>query len=256
MRPLPPGTILQNLYLKRRIRNRHFKNFLEIGSGNGYLSNLLLDMGLEGIGCDLNPSACNNNLVLNAKAIQNDRYKVINDDLKNLKFKQGIDLIISSMVIEHLSILELNEFITTCKGFLNPEGTIIFLVPSSMKHWGIEDDVAGHIRRFEFSDFNEFNNLYGLELHHMAGLTYPISNWMLSISNNLIKKHESEILNKSQLERTIYTGNRNVPYKTTFPSYFKLLLNECVMFPLHLLQLVFTRNPNCLVIYCELKIKK
>ncbi len=64
MRVLPPGSILQNLYLKERIRKSNWKNFIEIGSGNGFLSNILLQNGLFGKGFDLNSSACENNRLL------------------------------------------------------------------------------------------------------------------------------------------------------------------------------------------------
>jgi len=37
MKLLPPGNILQNLYIKERIRKDKPKNFLEVGSGNGYI---------------------------------------------------------------------------------------------------------------------------------------------------------------------------------------------------------------------------
>ena len=61
---LPPGNILQYLFLKERL-NRYRgigkKSFIEIGSGNGNVSEIFLKKGFEGIGFDLNESACANN---------------------------------------------------------------------------------------------------------------------------------------------------------------------------------------------------
>ncbi len=165
------------------------------------------------------------------------------------------DLIIASMVIEHLSDEELDKLILKCKTSLSMNGTLAFFVPSSMKHWGIEDKIAGHVKRYEFKDFFKLAEKYGFNIQDIAGLTYPISNWTLSLSNMIVSKHESKILDMSQKDKTVYTGNRNVPYKTNFPAILGLVLNELVLYPFHVLQKVFKTNPNSLVIYCELTAK-
>ena len=41
----PPVNILQNLYLKERVEKNKPLNFIEIWSGNGHISNVLLDLG-------------------------------------------------------------------------------------------------------------------------------------------------------------------------------------------------------------------
>jgi len=74
---------------------------------------------------------------------------VINDDFIELEFEEIYDLIISSMVIEYLPENRLELFLNKCKSLLNENGIITFLVPSSTKHWSIEDDIAGHIKRYE-----------------------------------------------------------------------------------------------------------
>lgn len=253
MNILPPGNILQYLYLKKRLKLFKDKLFLEIGSGNGYLSHELLSIGLNGIGCDLNENACINNENLNRLFIQRNGYKVIQGDFIMQSFNQKFDLIISSMVIEHLDEAQLTEFIEKIKLNLNQNGLIIFLVPSSMKYWGIEDEIAGHFKRYEFDDFKVLSDKHNLKINHLVGLTYPISNWLYQLSNKLIRKSESSKLGLSQREKTIYTGNREVPYKTSFPSIFKIILNEYCLYPFHLLQMLFSKSDKSLVIYCELK---
>ena len=251
MKALPPGNILQNIYLKKRLKGLKSKRFLEVGSGNGLLSNVILKSGLIGIGCDLNKGACENNKVLNSQYIQNKNYQVLNQDFMKFDESDKFDVIISAFVIEHLENSELEIFINKMKRLLSEDGKIILFVPSSMKYWGIEDEMAGHIKRYEFECFNDF---YELKKQHIIGLTYPVSNILFGLSNFLVKKNESSKLNLSQKERTVYTGNRNVPFKTTFPSIFKFVLNEIVLYPFHLLQILFGRNKNSMVIYCELKL--
>jgi SAM-dependent methyltransferase len=254
MKPLPPGNILQNIYTKNRFKNKNYKTFLEIGSGNGYLSNLLLSHNLTGVGYDLNSSACENNKRLNSEFLTKEKYKVYNQNFIEIEIIEKFDIIISSMVIEHLEEEELNIFLEKAKESLNLGGLIILLVPSSMKYWGIEDEIAGHIKRYEFDDFKNFENQYNLKINHIAGLTYPLSNWFFKLSNSIINKNEKSKLELNQKERTIYTGNREVSYKTTFPLIFKLILNKYVLWPFHLLQLLNRNNKNSLVIYCEFKV--
>ena len=254
MNILPPGNILQHIYLKERINKRHLTNFLDIGAGNGYISNELLSIGLTGIGCDLNQEACLNNHKLNASYVSQSKYRIHTGNFLELNTAEKYDLIISSMVIEHLPEDVLKQFLNKCKELLNKGGVIIFLVPSSMKYWGIEDEIAGHIKRYEYSDFVDFEKRYSLRATHIAGLTFPMSNILFRISNFLVGKFENSKLKLSQQEKTIHTGNREVPYKTSFPKVLGFILNEYVLLPLHLIQKLFIKNKNAMVIYCELEI--
>ena len=96
---------------------------------------------------------------------------------------------------------------------------------------------------------------YNLVIKGISGLTSPINHWLYHISNHSVKKSESSKLLLSQKEKTIYTGNRNVTYKTTFPIVFGIIWNKIVNYPFHIIQKLFSMNKNYLVINCELKMK-
>lgn len=66
MRILPPGSILQQLYIEERLRTVKIGRFLEVGSGTGDLSRLLLKKGSSGLGLDLNVGANDHNSKLNS----------------------------------------------------------------------------------------------------------------------------------------------------------------------------------------------
>lgn len=253
---MPPGNILQYIYLNnqiKRFKKEGLSNFLEIGSGNGYNSKVFLDAGFRGKGIDLNINACKKNKQLNATYISNQSYSVSNQDFFMLEEDKKYDVIFSCMVIEHMEDKMVKSYFEKAKNLLSKKGKIVCLVPASMKHWGIEDDIAGHIKRYELKDINNITKAHQLELIKYAGLTYPVSNWLLGLSNKIIEKKEKDLLNKTQKERTVYTGNREVQFKTQFPTVFNLILNSTMMYPLHLLQLMFKNNPNSMVLYFELK---
>lgn len=253
MTGLPPGTILQLLYFKERMKLLgKGSRFLDIGSGNGMLSSLLLKLGLNGVAIDLNAEACKKNSTTNLKYIQNNQFKVIHGDLLEYNDDEKFDLILACMVIEHLPDNSLKLFINQCKKKMKTGGRLVFFVPASMNYWGIEDEIAGHILRYEKNDVIELANKMDLKLLHLAGLTYPLSNFLFRLSNNIISRNESDKLNLSQTERTVYTGNREVNYKTQFPRIFNLVLNEYALYPLHVLQKFFIKNRKSMVIYMEL----
>jgi 2-polyprenyl-3-methyl-5-hydroxy-6-metoxy-1,4-benzoquinol methylase len=255
---LPPGTILQLMYLRERlIINSDKLRFLDIGAGNGMISKLLLDLGHNGIAIDLNLSACEKNRVSNQKAISENRFSVVNSNFLEYSDSNKFDLIIASMVIEHLPKNTLIPFIAHCKELLKSEGKIVFLVPSSMKYWGIEDEIAGHVLRYEYEDVYKLGEEFELNIKHIAGLTYPLSNWLFKLSNRIIQSKESDKLKLSEQDRTVYTGNRELNYKTQFPAIFNVILNPIVLYPLYLLQKLNLKQRNAMVLYMELtKIKE
>jgi SAM-dependent methyltransferase len=253
MTGLPPGTILQYLYIRERLKKRRSgQRFLDIGSGNGMLSSLLLNMGFQGLAVDLNQGACENNRKANQSYIDKGKFNVVHGNLLELADTEKFDVILACMVIEHLRDADLKSFIEACKNLLKPDGNIVFLVPASMKYWGIEDEIAGHILRYEEKDVKELAQKFNLKLEHHAGLTYPVSNILFRLSNKIIQKNEGDKLKLSEQERTVYTGNRDVTFKTTFPAVFNVILNPIVMYPLHMLQKLFRRHPQCMVMYVEL----
>lgn len=253
---LAPGTILQFMFIKNRLNKiiGNNKIFIEVGSGNGHLSNLLLNNNYKGFGVDLNSSACQNNAMLNEDYIKLKKYNIHNGDFNNQE-QNNFDFLISSMVIEHITDEDLKVFINSAKKIIKPNGKLVFLVPSNMDAWGIEDDIAGHVKRYTFKDINELALNNGLKVDYKCGLNYPVSNWLLKLSNRIVNKNEAHLKSKTELEKTIYTGNRNVKYKTVFPSYLNIVLNEIVLLPFYWLQRLNANNEKSLVMYFELSIK-
>ena len=90
-----------------------------------------------------------------------------------------------------------------------------------------------------------------MRVSHLAGLTYPLSNILLPLSEFLVRRAERGKLALSPAERTLLSGYRDVPFKTRFPAPLGIVLNEWILSPLHWLQKINARNPRCMVIYAE-----
>lgn len=250
MNDIAPGSILQRMYFKTRIKKTD-RTFCEIGSGNGVLSELLLKKGLQGRGYDLNKSACDNNEKHNKDFIHKGSYRVFCGDFLTNPPEEKFDIIFSAMVIEHLNDEDIKKYFQLCKECLNKNGRIIVFVPASQKYWGIEDEIAGHFRRYEFEDFEIIAKAHGLKIIDLCGLTFPISNILFRLSNFLVRKSEGQKKNLSMQEQTIQSGNRSVMFKTWFPTFMKLFLNELTLYPFYLLQRLFKNHSSSMVIYCE-----
>ena len=87
----------------------------------------------------------------------------------------------------------------------------------------------------------------------MTGLTFPLSNLLLPVSNFLVTRSEKHKLAYSALQRTEQSGRRTVKYKTYFPSVLGLLLNSVTMFPFHLIQKLLGGSSSALVSFFEAK---
>lgn len=251
--PLPPGTILQLLYLRERLDKTPPGKFIEIGPGGGEITRLLLDMGWNGWAYDLESQTVDTLKARFAPEITQGRLVLHHGNYLNAPPAEKVDLVISCMVMEHMEEAEQNAYMKQAASQLKPDGLMIGLVPASPEHWGIEDDIAGHMRRYTRASLNALATATGWKVSHIHGLTYPISNILLPISNFLVRRRESQKLILSPTERTRQSGHRKVPFKTHFASVLGLVLNPVMMYPWHILQKLLGGNENALILYFEAK---
>ena len=246
----PPGTILQRLFLRERLRAVPPGRFVEIGVGTGGLSHELLRLGWHGEGWDLSEEAVARSTATNAGAVDEGRYSVRRGDW--LEEPGGkADLVASSMVIEHLPDEREARYFERCREVLSERGRAVVLVPASPQHWGIEDEIAGHKRRYTREGLTARLDEFGFDIEHIAGLTFPVSNVLLPISNALVHRSEGHKRALTEEERTRQSGTRDVAFKTTFPRALGLVLNERTLYPLHLVQKAARRSERALVLYAE-----
>lgn len=251
---LPPGTLLQLMYLQERLHRLPPGRFIEIGPGSGEITSLLLSCGWTGCSYDLESKTISSLRLRFAKEIVEHRFMPINGDYLSssaLPEDEKVDLVISCMVMEHLEDEVQFAFMKKSESCLKKEGIMIGLVPSSPEHWGIEDDIAGHYRRYTRESIERLAVDSGWKLSHIVGLTFPLSNFLLPVSNFLVNRSERQKLSMTILERTKQSGRRSVRYKTHFPFLLGLLLNKYTLLPMHLLQKGLARSKNALVLFFE-----
>ncbi|MCO4772029.1 MAG: class I SAM-dependent methyltransferase [Deltaproteobacteria bacterium] len=144
---------------------------LDAGCGSGTLLSLLgarwPDAELHGI--ELSESA----VAAASPALQE---RIVQGDLMNVARGHeagSFDLIVCSEVLEHLE--EPGEALDVLVGLLRIGGTAVLTVPGGMRHWTRQDDLAGHIQRFEYPAFELLARDAGLEVVSYYGWGGPLS---------------------------------------------------------------------------------
>lgn len=248
-----PGSILQHMYLRERLSKRSPGRFLEIGSGRGAVTRILLELGWTGVGYDLNPDALAEAKEMNHEFIEAKKIELICADWLSVESSEKFDLIISCFVIEHLDDKQEQSYLEHCSRSTAEDGIVALMVPSSPRHWSLEDEVAGHYRRYDKKDLVEKLAAHGLSCNHIVGLNYPLTNILQPVAQLILRlsRFKEKVANKSAHERTMSSGNWKVPMLTTFPWFLSIVLNETVMKPFFFMQKANHDNTNCLVTYVE-----
>lgn len=125
-------------------------------------------------------------------------------------------------------------------------------MPSNPYAWGIEDKIAGHLKRYTKESLIEVAEKNNLKIITIGGLTWPLSNLLLPISNLILKNNNIRFKNKSLFKRTAESGNLHIKFKTKFPFWWNLFCNTLTLFPFHLLQMFGYNKSTSLVLYCEM----
>ncbi|MEO8855750.1 MAG: class I SAM-dependent methyltransferase [Burkholderiaceae bacterium] len=251
---LPPGTLLQLAYLAERLRLLEPGRFVEVGPGSGEITNMLLKLGWRGTVYDLEARTIDALVDRFQEEVAQGRLMAVNTNFVNaLPTSEKVDLVISCMVMEHMEDIHEVHFMEQSARWLNDSGQMIGLVPGSPRHWGIEDDIAGHFRRYTREGLTQLMRKSGWKLTHSGGLTFPLSNCLLPVSNLLVRRAEKSKLFLSAENRTKLSGRRHVRFKTHFPPILWLLLNPTTIAPFHWLQKLFSASERALVLYFEAK---
>src|SRR5687768_14904039 len=142
--PEPPGTVLQMLYVRERVARIPPRDFIEVGTGTGRLAQLLLSAGWTGIGYELGEDAAE----LARERTSGYPFEVRLADWLAAPPDEPVDLIVSSMVIEHPPDEQEAQYFERARRTLRSGGRVVLIVPASPRFWGIEDEIAGHQRRY------------------------------------------------------------------------------------------------------------
>lgn len=246
--PLPPGNILINHEIEKYLKKLRPNRSLEIGSGNGQFTNILIKHSAHVTCIDFNKNANDQNKLKNFESLKKGKLIFIDADFLNYNFEEkNYDLIISQFVIEHLTVSEANKFVKKCHSMLSDYGSLILLVPANMKYFSLEDEIYGHLRRYSYKSFSKIFKELEIKNFYIRGLTFPLSNLLFPLSKFIVKKnHNDEGL--SNEEKTQKSGTRDEYLKAKFPKFFIIFLNKYFLYIFIILQNLFKFNKSNMVL--------
>jgi len=247
----PPGSWCQYEAVLEMIDHVGGKTFLEVGCGPGSLSSRLCANGWQGVGIDFSPTAIAEAKINLDEYIQDGRYRLIHGDIFDVDLgEEKFDVGLSMMVMEHVT----NHvgFVKRIVDFIKPGGHVIVGVPGRRDRWGIEDETVGHLRRYDRVDLKETLVSAGLSDVTVWSVAVPTANLLFHFGNFFIRNSsEVDKVKQSAREQTETSGVREIPWKTVFPSSFKLILNRTTLYPLFVLQrLFYNSNLGLTMIAC------
>lgn len=237
----PPGTFCSGEALRDALKITGGRTFLDVGCGSGVFSKFLCDAGLSGTGVDFSKAAIAAAREVLADEIAAGRYRLVEGDIFDLPEDfEKVDIALSYMVMEHVS--DEAAFIETIRRRVRPGGYVILAVPGRRDHWSLEDETVGHLRRYDREDLQRVMAAQ-LEDVEVWSVAVPVSNILFHVGNWLLaRSKEVEKLGQSQREQTETSGLQEIPWKTVFPSWVKLILNRVTLWPLFVIQRHFYRT--------------
>jgi SAM-dependent methyltransferase len=239
----PPGTFCMKEALRDALKTRPGRTFLDVGCGGGGMSKLLCDAGWTGAGVDFSPAAIAISRQTMAQHVAAGRYTLHPGDVLDLHADFAkVDLVISYMVMEHVE--DDAGFIRKIAAYSKPGGTLILGVPGRRDRWSVEDETVGHFRRYDRADLEQVMRTAGLEDETVWSIAVPVANILFDLSVWLIGRSSSETAKAGQSKRaqTETSGIREIPWKTVFPHWVRLILNRTTLTPLFVVQRLFYRT--------------
>lgn len=238
----PPGSLCTFQAIAEIVRRIQARTFLEVGCGSGELSKRLCKQGLTGIGIDFSPQAVFQASSTLQPEIEKGDYKLIQSDFSKMQAPQwSVDVALSIMVMEHID--DDVQFLRHLSQAVRPGGHLLIGVPGRKDRWSVEDETVGHLRRYDKWDLADTFRKAGISDVHVISVAVPIANLLFSIGNFLISKSaEVDKVGLPLIMQTQASGVREIPFKTVFPRFTRLILNQFTLAPVFWLQRLFYKS--------------
>jgi SAM-dependent methyltransferase len=230
--PNTPTSLMLDNCAELLIGNVSKVDFLEVGVGAGDFIRLLGRRGFSGQGIDLSADAVNKTRAL----IEKHGFRGIDvrqADIMTLSGKYRTIFIFE--VLEHIS--DDKEALIKLFELLTPGGFLILSVPAHQSAWGANDDLAGHLRRYEKVELKDKLEEAGFNICSFWSGAYPVGNIFKILRDKLEKNPAQQTSAETARDRTINSGvikAVNAPDRL-----YSLLFNKVTLWPALLLQRLF-----------------
>jgi len=222
-----PSYLLKRKIIIDSIQETPARTFLEVGCGAGDLLHSLDGLGYSGTGIDISTEA----IAATSSLDLSSNITVLLSDLSRVHGQ--FDAVIASEVMEHWQ--DDSAFLMQLRGKIADDGWLFLTVPAHMKKWDRNDDICGHVRRYERHELQEKLAAAGFTSIRIFSYGVPLYNLMKPLYNRAIAG--SDTTTDSEEARTKESGGMRL--FTGCSSLFALFFNDITMIPFYLLQRLF-----------------
>lgn len=222
-----PSYLLKRKVILDALAKTQAKTILEVGCGAGDLLRSLDQRGYSGMGIEISQDA-----FLAASSLGLSREIRVSMTPLN-EIAELFDVVIASEVMEHWE--DDVAFLHLLKERLVTNGRLFLTVPAHMDKWGKNDELCGHVRRYDRAELMEKLTVAGFETVEICSYGVPLYNVMKPLYDRAIDKqvHNAEPVQ----EKTKQSGGMWLFTDMSF--LFKILFNDITMMPFYVLQQFF-----------------
>jgi 2-polyprenyl-3-methyl-5-hydroxy-6-metoxy-1,4-benzoquinol methylase len=208
--------------IKKKLAKRSY--FLEIGCASGDFGITLAKMGYNGIMIDFSDDAFDYiDRNLKEKKIKNLEFRKI--ELTKFKNDKKFDLVIMFEVLEHIK--DDKKTIKKINSLLEKNGFFLISVPSKKELWGANDDLAGHVKRYEKKELRNLLESEGFKIINLYSYGYPCLNLLKYFRDKVAEKKLKELKEKNKIFLTKKSGLNAL--KINFP-FLNLFFNKYFLY--------------------------
>lgn len=230
--PNTPTSLLLDSSAEILIKDISKTGFLEVGVGAGNFIRLLGKRGFSGLGIDLSSDAVAKTRSL-VETFGFPGIEVRQDDM--LTMSGNFKTIFIFEVLEHIE--DDGAALRKLFDLLGPGGFLILSVPAHQSAWGANDELAGHVRRYEKAELKKKLEAAGFEIRVLWSAAYPVGNIFKVLRDSLEKRPAAETAAETAQSRTVDSG---VIKAVDAPDrLYNLLFNKITLWPVILLQRLF-----------------
>ncbi len=223
-----PRYLLRCWVVKRLIRSLRPSDFIEIGAASGDMAQWISQRGIPGTAVEISPQAL---LMLRARFKNNDRVTIFDRDAGALR--QPADLLLSMEVLEHID--DDRAALADWYRLVRPGGHLIMSVPSNPRLFSVEDEMAGHFRRYQRSELADKIQAAGFDQPEIFSYGFPLG-LLLKQLRNFVARRRMHDDARSRQQRTEASGVDRRQFVRV-----RWLLNDVCLLPFQLVQMPFLK---------------
>jgi len=169
-----PGFLARSQLIERWVAALHPRSILEVGCGRGHLTNRIAQHCGRVTAVDLSGEATR---IARENCARLGNVDVALADAQALPFRRPFDVVVLAEVLEHLD--DDRGALQLATSLLNPEGWLIVTVPANPSLWTMQDDTAGHKRRYTRSMLRSLVATAGFEPVDLVCWGFPLTRFLV-----------------------------------------------------------------------------